>query len=34
MKLWQWVVMHAVILLIAALVGFAVVFIIQNQYLS
>jgi hypothetical protein len=32
MKLWQWITMHAVVILIAALVGFALGMIIKDQY--
>ena len=32
MKLWQWILMHAVVILIAATAGFALGLIINNQY--
>ena len=33
MKLWQWIVMHAVVILIAVVVGFALGLILKGQYL-
>ena len=33
MKLWQWIVMHAVVILIAACIGFALGLIIKEVYL-
>jgi len=34
MKLWQWIVMHIIVLGVAFLIGAAAVYIIRDQYFS